>query len=97
METRRDFFRKLAGKKVETPPAGPSIALNYASCLAWNQTMCYSCKEACMEDAIQFNGLFKPVILEEKCTYCGDCAPVCPVASLTVIPGPKEETCESSS
>lgn len=96
MSSRRDFFRALTGKRESEPPAGPFIELKYAGCLAWNQTMCYSCKEACREDAIQFNGLFKPVILEEKCTYCGDCTLVCPVGSITVVPGYKEDSCEAS-
>lgn len=94
MTERRDFLKSLVGKRESKPLAGPFIQLDPSSCLAWNKTMCYSCKEACRDDAIQFSGLFKPVILEEKCTYCGDCAPVCPAHSLTVIPEPKEESCE---
>jgi ferredoxin-type protein NapF len=46
--------------------------------MSWNNTMCFSCKDPCLEDAIFFNAMFKPIINENKCTNCGFCVSVCP-------------------
>ena len=40
-------------------------------CMAHNGVICFACKEPCMEDAILFNGMFNPVIDENKCNGCG--------------------------
>lgn len=60
------------------------IELNILQCLAWNQTMCFSCKEPCLEDAISFIGLFRPSIHEQRCTRCGFCIGVCPVGAISI-------------
>lgn len=61
-----------------------NINLSMTSCLAWNETMCFSCKEPCLENAIVFQGLFKPVIDESKCTACGFCISRCPVFAIDI-------------
>lgn len=61
-----------------------SITIKNASCLAWNATMCFSCKDPCLENAIVFQGLFKPVIDESKCTACGFCISRCPASAIEI-------------
>ena len=54
------------------------------ACMAHHGTICFSCKEPCLEDAILFNGLFNPVIDDEKCTGCGFCLSRCPTQAISV-------------
>ena len=60
------------------------IEINMLECLAWNQTMCFSCKDPCLDDAIHFFGMFKPVIQDDTCTSCGFCISVCPTNAITI-------------
>ena len=60
------------------------ILINPKKCIAWNQTICYSCNDVCEERAIDFRGLFNPIINEEKCTSCGFCISVCPADSIMI-------------
>jgi len=54
------------------------MIINPSKCLAWNQTICFSCQDICEESAIIYNGTFNPAIDLEKCTGCGFCISVCP-------------------
>ena len=58
--------------------------INPKNCLAWNQTMCFSCQDICKENAIIYKGMFHPVIELEKCTACGFCISVCPTYAIDV-------------
>jgi ferredoxin-type protein NapF len=60
------------------------IDINPSKCLSWNSTMCFSCKDPCLEDAIIFNGMFKPFIDEQKCTSCGFCISRCPTTAIDI-------------
>jgi len=60
------------------------IDISPSLCLAWNGVMCFSCKEPCLENAIVFQGLFKPVIDMSKCTACGFCIGRCPASAIEV-------------
>lgn len=60
------------------------IFISVSSCLAWNSTMCFSCKDPCLENAIVFHGLFKPVIDASKCTACGFCISRCPTLAIEI-------------
>lgn len=60
------------------------IQIDIQSCLAWNQTMCFSCKDPCLDDAINFLAMFKPTI-NENCTSCGFCIKVCPTNAIKVL------------
>lgn len=60
------------------------INISLSSCLAWNETMCFSCKDPCLDNAIVFQGLFKPVIDESKCTACGFCISRCPTSAIII-------------
>jgi ferredoxin-type protein NapF len=61
-----------------------TIEINPSKCLSWNSTMCFSCKDPCLEDAIIFNGMFKPFIDEQKCTSCGFCISRCPTIAIDI-------------
>ncbi|PHR56914.1 MAG: ferredoxin [Arcobacter sp.] len=60
------------------------INISVSSCLAWNDVMCMSCKDPCLDNAIIFQGLFKPIIDESKCTACGFCISRCPAFAIEV-------------
>lgn len=60
------------------------FSIDILSCLAWNQTMCYSCKDRCIDHAVNFIGLFRPTINEDICTNCGFCYNVCPVNAIKI-------------
>jgi len=51
-------------------------------CLAHNGTICFACKEPCIDDAILFNGMFNPVIDMDSCTACGFCVSRCPTDAI---------------
>ena len=56
------------------------------NCVAHQGVICYSCKEPCIDDAILFNGMFNPIIDNEKCTACGFCISRCPTKAINYIP-----------
>ncbi len=59
-----------------------NISINIIQCLSWNQTMCFSCKDPCLDDAIEFLGMFRPEIKNDKCTSCGFCIKACPTNAI---------------
>ena len=61
-----------------------SIVISEKSCMSWNSVMCFSCKDPCLEDAIDFQGIFKPVINAERCTACGFCISRCPSFAIEI-------------
>lgn len=70
------------------------VNIDIIKCLSWNQTMCFSCKDPCLDDAIEFLGMFRPQIVTTKCTSCGFCIHSCPTQAIqieTVIKGEKNE------
>ena len=60
------------------------LEIEILSCLAWNQTMCFSCKDRCLDNAINFIGLFRPIINQDICTNCGFCYNVCPINAIKI-------------
>jgi ferredoxin-type protein NapF len=52
-------------------------------CVAHHGVICHSCKEPCIDDAILFNGMFNPVIDDDKCTACGFCISRCPTQAIS--------------
>jgi len=60
------------------------IQIDMLKCLGWNDTMCFSCKDPCLDNAIDFAGLFKPEI-SDKCTSCGYCISYCPTNAIILI------------
>lgn len=61
------------------------VSINQGTCLSWSGVMCFSCKDPCLEDAIEFKALFMPTIDESKCTACGFCISRCPTFAIEVI------------
>ncbi len=59
------------------------FSIDPLKCMGWNQTMCFSCKDPCLDDAIIFQGMFKPTIDTDLCTSCGFCLTVCPSDAIT--------------
>ncbi|HIQ30802.1 MAG TPA: 4Fe-4S dicluster domain-containing protein, partial [Aquifex aeolicus] len=39
-----------------------------------------------LDNAIKFEGLGKPVILQDRCTSCGFCVSTCPAGAIEVVP-----------
>ena len=60
------------------------LFINLKKCMAWNQTVCFACQDVCIDRAIDFHGMFNPIINEEKCTSCGFCISVCPSDAIEV-------------
>ncbi|WP_457743884.1 4Fe-4S dicluster domain-containing protein [Sulfurimonas sp.] len=60
-----------------------SIVINQDKCLSWQGVMCFSCKDPCFEDAIDFKAMFMPEI-NDKCTNCGFCITRCPVDAIDI-------------
>lgn len=54
------------------------------SCMSHHDTICFSCKEPCLDNAIVFEGMFRPIIIPDKCTGCGYCIAVCPSAAIAM-------------
>ena len=60
------------------------IVINKNRCLSWQGVMCFSCKDPCLEDAIDFQAMFMPQI-NEKCTSCGFCIGRCPADAIDIV------------
>ncbi len=62
------------------------ISINPNKCMAWHGVMCFSCKDPCIDNAIKFEGLFKPKIDLSLCSGCGFCINVCPSGAIEINP-----------
>ena len=60
------------------------IEIDILSCLSWNKTMCFSCKDPCLDDAIDFLAMFRPSI-NNNCTSCGFCIKSCPANAIKIV------------
>ncbi|WP_353663107.1 ferredoxin-type protein NapF [Hydrogenimonas sp. SS33] len=67
-----------------------NVEIDILKCLAWQQVMCNSCKDPCLEHAITFLGLFRPEIDMNRCTGCGWCNTVCPADAISFVPKKKD-------
>ena len=59
------------------------IEINQSKCLSWNHTMCFSCKDPCLDKAIDFKAMFMAEI-NDNCTSCGFCISRCPVDAIEI-------------
>ncbi|WP_024791726.1 4Fe-4S dicluster domain-containing protein [Lebetimonas sp. JS138] len=84
-----DECAKACGKVLKTEykknKINAEFIINTRKCLAWNNTICYSCQDICEKEAIIYKGMFNPVIDLDKCTACGFCIGVCPNDSIELI------------
>ncbi|MCK9492289.1 MAG: ferredoxin-type protein NapF [Sulfurimonas sp.] len=71
---------KLEFKK----PIDADVIINISKCISWEGVMCFSCKDPCLEDAIEFKAMFMPSINMSKCTACGFCIGRCPTYAIEI-------------
>ncbi len=57
--------------------------ISLQACVAHHGVICNACKEPCIDDAILFNGMFNPIIDNERCTACGFCISRCPTEAIS--------------
>ncbi|MDD2905603.1 MAG: ferredoxin-type protein NapF [Sulfurimonas sp.] len=60
------------------------VTINQTTCMSWSGVMCFSCKDPCLEDAIEFRAMFMPTIDLSKCTACGFCVSRCPSYAIDI-------------
>jgi len=60
------------------------IRINESNCMSWTGVMCFSCKDPCLDNAIDFKAMFMPTIDQEKCTSCGFCISRCPSVAIDI-------------
>ncbi|MDF1874454.1 4Fe-4S binding protein [Sulfurimonas sp. SAG-AH-194-I05] len=60
------------------------VTINESTCMSWSGVMCFSCKDPCLEDAIDFKAMFMPTINHNKCTSCGFCISRCPSYAILI-------------
>lgn len=65
-------------------PIAATFEIDVSACISWHNVMCFSCKDPCLDDAIIFDGVFRPEIDMSKCTSCGFCVRVCPTNAIKV-------------
>ncbi|AQW82358.1 4Fe-4S ferredoxin [Campylobacter pinnipediorum] len=58
-------------------------SIDTSTCLAWNGVICYNCQDVCRFNAINFFGVFRPMI-NDKCVNCGECFYVCFKSSISM-------------
>jgi len=62
-----------------------TFIINKELCMSHNGSVCFSCKEPCIDNAILFKGMFEPIIDIQKCTSCGFCLSRCPTNAIEYI------------
>ena len=60
------------------------FSIDLIKCMSWHDTMCFSCKDPCIVDAIKFLGMFRPEIDSSICNSCGFCLKVCPTDAINL-------------
>ena len=58
--------------------------IDIMACMAWHQSLCNSCLDACESRAILFLGLFRPHIEMDMCNGCGMCLGICPSNAIVI-------------
>ena len=70
------------GNEATSARLNAMFRINFEACVAHHGVICHACKEPCIDDAILFNGMFNPVIDEDRCTGCGFCMARCPTQAI---------------
>ena len=60
------------------------IEIDKLKCMSWSKNICFSCKDPCLDNAIEFSGMFYPEIISDKCTSCGFCIKYCPTDAIKI-------------
>ena len=60
-------------------------------CMSWTKNICFSCKDPCLDNAIEFSGMFYPEIVSDRCTSCGFCIKYCPTEAIIIKAKRKDE------
>lgn len=60
-----------------------NVFINESKCISWEGVMCFSCKDPCLDNAIDFQAMFMPRI-NANCSSCGFCISRCPVDAIEV-------------
>jgi len=68
-----------------------NFEIDITKCISWQEVMCFSCKDPCIDNAIKFDGIFRPQIIPDLCTGCGFCLSVCPSEAIKVFPLEREK------
>lgn len=88
--SRRGLLAALARTDAAPEAERRPLARIGASCVEPQGVTCRRCGEACDRAAISFRpsgrGRAEPRVAEDACTGCGDCAPVCPVQAISLVP-----------
>jgi len=69
----------------ESTNINATFVINKDKCMSHNGSICFSCKEPCIDNAILFKGMFEPIIDIQKCTSCGFCLNRCPTNAIEYI------------
>jgi len=72
-----------------------SIEIDKLKCMSWSKNICFSCKDPCLDNAIEFTGMFYPEIIADRCTSCGFCIRYCPTEAIIIKPKIKENSNEN--
>lgn len=84
--TRRNLLRAFS----PAPRAKVFVAQIGGACVEPRGVTCRRCGDACDAEAIRFRparGGAQVLVELDRCTGCGDCAPVCPVNAIALIDG----------
>ena len=60
------------------------VVIDETLCMSYSNNICFTCKDPCLDNAIEFAGMFNPKIDDEKCTSCGFCIKYCPTEAIVV-------------
>ncbi len=83
--SRRAIFGGLLGRKNDSQSEGSSredptrvVQLRTVACITFRGTACSICADHCPSPGAIEMQRGRPKILEDLCTGCGDCVPLCP-------------------
>ena len=79
----------IVGASEETSCIGVAV-VDPERCLAWQQSGCQLCVEACIYGAISLDASGRPVVDKSKCNGCGRCEYKCPSNSYLSYGGGKK-------